>query len=266
MKEEKLKKISEKLSVNRDNYMDSFRKNLDLYITQTDFTIRSLSEKAEVPFSTLNNILYGNLSDCKVSTIVHLACALHITIDELLGSGTLSDGERQALSSARRLPEHSRYLIQWFIRRQLELQKGNRKKKEKIIPIMRLEKDINGNLYPSNNYDKLNITYLSDDKRPQIFLGIQTGCDYYMPFYSPYDILLIANNRNPRENENSVIIYGKQVFILHRHVEYTDGVEVAKYYSIRDGKFRVNEEDIDEVIGYIAHIHHNENELLTCQP
>lgn len=104
MNKEKLYKISGKLSVDRENYMTSFRKNLDMYISESDFTIKSLSETADIPFSTLNNILYGNLSDCKVSTIVRLACALHTTVDELLGSGTLSDTESHALSSARTLP------------------------------------------------------------------------------------------------------------------------------------------------------------------
>ena len=47
-------------------------------------------------------------------------------------------------------------------------------------------------------------------------------CDHFMPTYSPYGILLIANDRN------------------------------AKYYSIRDDKYRIDEKDVDEVIGYVA--------------
>ena len=38
------------------------------------------------------------------------------------------------------------------------------------------------------------------------------------------------------------------LFIAKRKVE--NGL--VKYYSIRDGKFRLNENDIDEVVGYIA--------------
>lgn len=251
MQKEKILKVSRNLSINRENYMDSLRKNLDMFISETDFTIRSLSEAADIPLSTLNNILYGNLSDCKVSTIVHLARALRVSTDELLGSGTLSDTERYSLASVRSLPEHSRYLIQWFIRRQLEIQSSSEKKTNKIIPIMSLETDSLGNLHTTNKYHKLDITHLPDDKRPQIFLGIKLGCDNYMPYYTPYDILLIANDRKPKSNENSVIIYGNQVYIAHRQVEYEQNQEIARYYNIRNHRFFVNEDDVDEVIGYI---------------
>ena len=116
---------------------------------------------------------------------------------------------------------------------------------------MSLDTDSTGNLHTTNNYHKLDITHLPDDKRPQIFLGIKLGCDYYMPYYTPYDTLLIANDRKPKSNENSVIIYGNQVFIAHRKVEYEGNQEIAKYYNIRNDRFFVNEEDVDEVIGYI---------------
>lgn len=254
MQKEKIQKISRNLSVNRDNYMDSLRKNLDMFLSQTNFTIKGLSDAADIPPSTLNNILYSNLSDCKVSTIVRLARALHVSVDELLGSGTLSDEERYSLASARSLPEHSRYLIQWFIHRQLEIQNNNKKGADKIIPIMLLETDSAGNLHTTNKYHKLDITHLPDDKRPQIFLGIKLGCDYYMPYYTPYDILLIANDRKPKSNENSVIIYGNQVFIAHRQVDYEENHEIARYYNIRNDRFFVNEEDVDETIGYIVQV------------
>ena len=66
--------------------------------------------------------------------------------------------------------------------------------------------------------------------------------------YSPYDILLIANDREPHINENSLLRIDGQLRIAKRKVENGS----AKYYSIRDGKFRIDEKDVDEVIGYVA--------------
>ena len=42
--------------------------------------------------------------------------------------------------------------------------------------------------------------------------------------------------------------------VHRRYVSVMEKVEngLVKYYSIRDGKFRLNENDIDEVVGYIA--------------
>lgn len=46
MEREKLKKLSLKLSSNRENYMDSFRKNIDMYIAEKDITLREVAEKS----------------------------------------------------------------------------------------------------------------------------------------------------------------------------------------------------------------------------
>ena len=42
--------------------------------------------------------------------------------------------------------------------------------------------------------------------------------------------------------------------VHRRYVSVMEKVEngLVKYHSIRDGKFRLNEDDVDEVIGYIA--------------
>ena len=71
-----------------------------------------------------------------------------------------------------------------------------------------------------------------------------------MPAYSPYDILLIANDRDAKTNENVLIRTDGNLFLAKRKIE--NGI--AKYYSIRDGKFRLDEDNVDEVIGYIAHV------------
>jgi hypothetical protein len=69
-----------------------------------------------------------------------------------------------------------------------------------------------------------------------------------MPIYSPYDILLIANDREPIANEKSVLIRGDNLYLAK--MMKVDGVK--KFFSIRDGKFRVNADDVQEILGYIA--------------
>ena len=69
-----------------------------------------------------------------------------------------------------------------------------------------------------------------------------------MPFYSPYDTLFIANDRPPKPFEHAVIRAGSYLFIAKRKFEKG----TTKYYSIRDGKYRLSESDIDELIGYVV--------------
>ena len=247
MNKEKLKKISKNLSANSDDFMSAFRKNMFMYIEEKDITIKEISEEADVPFSTLNTLLYGNSKDIKLSTAVKLARALDVSIDELIGAETINEVSRESISICRNLPDNAVYLIRWYIRYIDSLNKKNEPNK-RYVSVMELECNHNGNLKITTNYRHIDITDIGEEYRSKVFFGITMPCDNYMPIYSPYDILLVANDREPYCNENSLLRIDGQLRIAKRRVE--NGL--AKYYSIRDGKFRINENDVDEVIGYIA--------------
>lgn len=247
MNKEKLKKISRNLSANSDDFMSAFRKNMFMYIEEKDITIKDISEEADVPFSTLNTFLYGDSKDIKLSTAVKLAKALNVSIDELIGAETINEVSRESISICRNLPENSVYLIRWYIRYIGSLNKKNEPHR-RYVSVMELDCNHNGNLKITTNYRHIDITDIGEEYRSKVFFGITMPCDNYMPTYSPYDILLIANDRNAKTNENVLIRTDGNLFLAKRKVEN----ELVKYYSIRDGKFRLNEDDVDEVIGYIA--------------
>ena len=244
---EKLKKMSLNLCCDKHNYMSAFKKNVDMYVRDKDITIRDISEKADIPFDTLKNFLYKNSTDCKLSTAVKLARALDVSIDELVGAETIGETTRESIAICRNLPENETYLIRWYIRYIASLNKRN-KKNHRYISVMELECNQYGNLKMTTNYRHIDITDIHPEHRCKIFFGITMPCDHYMPTYSPYDILLIANDRNPMGSENSLLRVDGCLLIAKRRVE--NGI--VKYYSIRDGKFRMNESEVDEVVGYIA--------------
>ena len=247
MEKEKLKELSLKLSSDSNDYMSAFRKNLFMYVDEKDITIKEISETADIPFSTLNSFLYGNTNDVKLSTAVKLAKALKISIDELVGAETISDVSRESIAICRNLPDNAVYLIRWYIRYIDSLNKKNEPHR-RYVSIMELECNHNGNLKITTNYRRIDITDIGEEYRSKVFFGITMPCEHYMPTYSPYDILLIANDRNANINENSLIRIDGNLFLAKRKVENGS----AKYYSIRDGKFRINEDDVDDVVGYIV--------------
>lgn len=247
MNKEKLKKISRNLSADSDDFMSAFRKNMFMYIDEKDITIKEISEEADVPFSTLNTFLYGDSKDIKLSTAVKLAKALNVSIDELVGAETINEISRESIAICRNLPDNALYLVRWYIRYIESLNRKNEPHK-RYVSVMELECNHNGNLKMTSNYRHIDITDIGEEYRSKIFFGITMPCDNYMPTYSPYDILLIANDREPYLNENSLLRIDGQLRIAKRKVE--NGI--AKYYSIRDGKYRIDEKDVDEVIGYIA--------------
>ena len=247
MNKEKLKKISKNLSANSDDFMSAFRKNMFMYIDEKDITIKDISEEACVPFSTLNTLLYGNSKDIKLSTAVKLAKALNVSIDELIGAETINEVSRESIAICRNLPDNAVYLIRWYIRYIDSLNKNNNPNR-RYVSVMELECSHNGNLKITTNYRHIDITDIGEEYRSKVFFGVTMPCEHYMPTYSPYDILLIANDRNAKTNENVLIRTDGNLFLAKRKVE--NGL--VKYYSIRDGKFRLNEDNVDEVIGYIA--------------
>lgn len=246
LEKEKLREISKKLSANRDDYISAFRNNLFMYVDEKDITLKDISEASDIPFSTLNSFLYGNSKDIKLSTAVKLAKALNVSIDELVGADTINEISRESISICRNLPDNALYLIRWYIRYINSLNKDNQPNR-RYVSVMELDCNHHGNLKMTTNYKHIDITDINEEYRYKIFFGITMPSDNYMPTYSPYDILLIANDRQPHLNENSLLRVGATLFIAKRKVE--NGI--AKYYSIRDGRYRLDESEV-EVIGYIA--------------
>ena len=243
MNKEKLNKISKNLSANSDDFMSAFRKNMFMYLEEKDITIKEISEEADVPFSTLNTFLYGESKDIKLSTAVKLSKALNVSIDELIGAETINEVSRESISICRNLPDNALYLIRWYIRYIDSLNKKNEPHK-RYISVMKLDCNQNGNLKITTDYKHIDITDIDKDYSCKVFFGITMPCDNYMPVYSPYDILLIANDRQPTAHENSLIRINGCLFIAKK--------KNNEYFSIRDGKFRLKEHEIDEHIGYVA--------------
>ena len=247
LEKEKLRKISRNLSANSDDYMSAFRENMFMYLEEKDITIKEISEKADIPFSTLNTFLYGDSKDIKLSTAVKLAGALNVSIDELIGAETINEVSRESIAICRNLPDNALYLVRWYIRYIESLNKKNEPHR-RYVSVMELECNRDGNLKMTTNYRHIDITDIGEEYRSKVFFGITMPCEHYMPTYSPYETLLIANDRLPMRNENCLIRVKKNVYIAKLKMENKE----MKFYSIRDGKFRLNRDEIDEVVGYIA--------------
>lgn len=245
---EKLLEISKSLTENEDDLTSSFRQNLFTYLKDPEITLARLSEASEVPYNTLNSFLYGNSRSVRIDNVVKLSKALNVSIDELVGANTIPQLSRESLRICRELPEKDLLLVRWFIRYLDRLNK-NLEPNKRYVSVMMPFQTNDGNFEVTADYKKVEITELEEPLRSKIFMGFNIICDHYMPYYGPGDIILIANDRPPTFTEHAVVRVGKYLFIIRRVVE--NGV--AKYYSIRDGRYRIDENDIEELMGYIAY-------------
>lgn len=250
MQQEKLKKISNKLTTDQNNYMNSFRQNLFMYVDEKDITIRDISEAADIPFSTLNSILYGNSKDIKLSTVIKLARTLDISIDELVGAETINPITRESLSICRNLPEHAVYLIRYFIRHQKKIYET---KDNTIKRISVLKPECNrGNMLTTNVIVPMEVDSLPNSLKSKIYLGIKVPCEHYMPYYAPGDIILVAADREGVNGERCVVTHNGKIYLVEKRSYIKDGKKQYKYVALLNDAFVVTENDIDDKVGYIV--------------
>lgn len=249
LEKKKMLEISKNLIADKNDFMSAFRKNIFMYLKEKDLTINELSELADVPYATLKNFLYTNSKDANLSNAVKLSRALDVSVDELIGAETLTKLTRERIAMCRELPENDLYVVQWFIRYLYE-KNINLEPNKRYVSVMEVSCNHHGNLGLTNNYRKMDITDINEQIRNIIFFGIAMPCEHYMPYYSPYDILLIANDRKGNIRDDVLIRIGKFLYIARRKEE--NGI--VNYHSIFDGKYWMNEKEADEEIGYVAYV------------
>lgn len=231
--------------------MKSFRTNLRTYVDEKDISLENISEQANISVETLKTLLYGKSNDCKLSTAVALARALEISIDELVGAGTIDPMVCESIQITRNLPDMLVYFLRWAIRYHEKMLKEH-KITTKAINVMQPEFTSAGNLVLTNNFDLVDFPNLPDAISYKVFMGFRIPSDTYMPAFAEGDILLLANDRNPLQNETVLVSSKGYAKIVKRKEEYVDGCKVAKYYSIRNNSFLTTEADADDIIGYVA--------------
>lgn len=254
--EMELRKLSKNLITDEDNYMHSFRENIRMYIDNKDITLSEIAELADMPESTLKTFVYNGGKDCHLSTAIKLAKAFHVSVDELVGAGTISSQTCESLQIMRQLPISFTHFVRYATH--LHYQKLTAGEiTEKAIEIMTPEIDNSGGMVMTNTFDIMDISTLSEDIRIKTFMGIRIPSNLYAPHYYADDTLLIANDRNPRNGERVVVNAGDNLFILMVKYEDVGGRYKKMYYSIRDGKLRSTEDRIKLELGYITKVMHN---------
>ena len=249
MKNQNSKNPEKKLVEKNTKYIDAFRRNIDMLMEQYEYTIKETAEIADISYDTFKTFLYDKeAKDCRLSTAVKLARAFHISIDELVGADTIDASNLENMKIYRTLPQGSKSFIDWHVKNQKFIHEKHIDKR--IINVMLPICANSGNLKLTSDYETLNIDHIGDDLYHKIYLGIQIPCLHYLPHYTQGDILLLANDRDAMRGENTVIIINDNVIITNRIVE--NGV--AKYYGLRDKKFKSVETDNVEVLGYVAKI------------
>ena len=253
---ELLNSLTRKMVANPKNYMESFRSNLFVYIDNRKITLSEIAEEAGISVETLKTLVYGKGTDCKLSTAVALARALHISVDELVGAGTLTPTMCESISIVRNLPENFVYFVRWVIRFN-ERMLAEHEVTEKAINVMLPECCHDGNLRMTTDFDVLDVSDMPNDKRHKVFMGLQIPCEHYMPSFAPSDVLVLANDRRPLQGEVVVIVNNGFIRIGKWHEEkQPDGSKLVSILTVKRNSLMAYLSEVDEIIGYVVEIRH----------
>lgn len=251
MNKEKLKKLSLKLTSDREDYMSAFKRNIDMYVDEKDITLREIAEVADIPYKTLTNFLYSTSKDCNLSTAVKLARAFNVSIDELIGAETIEPETRECIRLSRNLKDHHRYVIRSYVRHQYKLH-GDVSPNSKQISVM-LPECKSGYLKTTNVCEALNIDHLDKGARSRVCLGLKIPCEHYEPYFHQDEIILLGVDRAGLNGEKCVISHCGNFYICTKKIEIINGQKKISYISLIDGHSKIFDyEEIDDKIGYVV--------------
>lgn len=251
-KKEKVKQLSLQFTTNQNDWFSAFRHNMFILIDDGEITLRWISEEADIPYSTLNSILYGSVQNPRADVIIKIAKALGLSIDELVGAETIEPETRECIALSRNLNEHNRYVIRSFVRHQYNTH-GNKEGIEKEISVF-LPECKNGHLLTTNIYKPLVIDHLDNSTRSRVCMGIKVPCHHYEPYYMKNEILLLGSDRDGFNNEKCVVSHNGNYYICIKKITTTaDGKKDIKYVSLMDGhNVLFTPSTIDDKIGYVV--------------
>lgn len=238
-----------KLASNSDDYVTAFRDNIGRLRTHYGYSVRVLSELADINYDTLSGFLKGNSKSCNLSTAVKLARVFGISMDELVGAETIEETSRESIDMTRHMPDHVKYLIRSFIRHQYNIF-SKFDEKSVNIPVL-LPECKYGYLTTTNVTTTVCIDDLTPNVRSKTCIGLQIPCEHYEPFYMPNDILLLAADRSGLNNERCVVVRNGNYYIVIKKISIENGGKKVKYVSLIDDKIEVYKEEIEDKLGYI---------------
>lgn len=251
-----MSQLSMRLVAEPDDYMHSLRTNLYMYIGEKDITLQQISDEADIPISTLKTLCYGDAKDCHISTVIKLARVFHVSVDELIGSGTIPKETCESLALMRTLPESFRYFVRWIIRFYKDMLAAN-PVMEKAVEVINARCDGEGNLMVTSDMEVSDISDYPLDIRTKIFMGISIPCNNYEPYYFKGDILYIAHDRRPREHEHVIVCIAENIWILRARRELVsseDPTVITRYYTIKDDRLFATDKDVQSIMGYVVKV------------
>lgn len=194
---------------------------LNELLEENKISWQELAEIADIPVETMRNIYYGKVRDPKISTMLAISKALHVSINYLIGDRIYTHNEEKILTCYRKCGNHGKSVIMLVAEYEAftalaERDKVGRHKVPCIVPNKKVE---DGMKY--STYDNMEIYTVQRDA----YLAIVVPNNSWAPVYCMNDILLLEK-RFPNDGENAL-------FTVDNCIYFRKYVEEDKKYLLK---------------------------------
>ena len=225
------------------NWLDNVKK----LKKEKGLTNESLSERSGISLGTLNKLLSGATDDAKLSTLLALRRALGVSMDEMLGLGTMPMLDKELGQKYAELDRTGRETVDFIINKEYDRVKREREAKPYSLenPQVRRIKLFNTAASAGTG------TYLSDSDSSEISVysnpitdaadfAVRVSGDSMMAKYHDGDILLAEQTTRVDEGEFGIFSLNGEAFfkkfggdrLISLNPEYAD-IPIRAYDDIR---------------------------------
>ncbi len=221
-------------------YKNTLVKNLNHLLYQKFWSIRQLSDAADIPYESVKKLVGGKISNPSAYTLVKICDALTCSIDYLLGRSAINPVYDKSLP-----PRVFNLLteIAYFESYLSDYNKANNS--ERISVLVPTGKVEDGMIFDSIYTDSVDVGRYKRDFGDIILCGYKIIGNNLMPTYYDGDILLVGKDRFPAPSETGIFLIGNKIYIR----QYLPGtqLELASVNNKSKSLFIKNIDDVHYV-------------------
>lgn len=177
-------------------------------ICELDITVKSLSDKSDVPYETIKKLISGNTLNPSLMSCYKISQALDMTIAELT-----SDSNPDKYNTKALVPRAKEFL--WVLC-EIEYSVGNWQKNAHIQSEILLYSciiDENDELMLNDSIPAESISFPVSSRLCECIFAIQLPDDRYHPVYYKDDIIVVSGDRFPENGDATVFVQNNKLYI-----------------------------------------------------
>lgn len=250
MKNQKSEILNEKYGEKYQNHADILADNVQKFRIERGWSVRELSENADIPYDSLQAFLKRKNETCNYSTFVKLCFAFQVEPSELCGISFIDREAAETVKMAIELRPYLRERIRAYTKRIYALFKNSDPNK-KTVPLLQPE-CWNGFLKPSDDVAEQKVYHLEKRIIEETNVAVKIPCNHYYPHFQKGEIMLLGTHRAGLNGETCVVYRGEYMYICKKKIETVGKERKVSFISLIDGHTEMfTDSEVTSRVGYV---------------